>query len=187
MIRNSYVMCILSVLVAVVCHTAVPMEAEADVICRKSDGETLITKRRARRCTRRGGTVLTYSTLKGETGATGATGPTGPSGSSTILCFAKVQSDGTVTSYGGQGTTGVTVNNATTGYYEVTCTGSYSGITGVSDISGLATTAVSLYNIAVNDGDSASTTQIELKVYIRQLDATAANADFQVMVLAETS
>lgn len=63
---------------------------------------------------------------QGPQGPTGPQGPAGQNGSSSVLCFAKVDSSGTLLNFGGTGTTSVEVSSAGGGY-DITCNGNYSG------------------------------------------------------------
>ena len=159
--------------------------AEAAILCLGADGETVTSVKREKRCNRKGGTRLTYTALKGNQGEPG---PAGEDGSSTILCFAKVQADGTVVSFGGNGTTSVTAAPGLDGVYVVTCAGKYPGITSADDIHGFATSQSSLRNAAETHAGPAGEEEIRMTVLLRNLNSfNLEDGDFVIMAVAETS
>ena len=130
----------------------------------------------------------------GPTGATGATGPAGSNGINgdlNILCYARVNMDtDTVTTYGGNGTTGVVAvqNGGSPNDNTITCSGSYPGVSSLNDIvmfvsqssnssgGGPADSVIDL------DGSSASTSQIALQVRTSDGDE-----HYNVLVLGPSS
>ncbi len=118
-----------------------PVHARPAKVCASEDGNLRVKSR----CkTTKGETEVSLSSISalakgdkgdsGEKGDTGNTGATGPAGDSVILCYGHLDSAGNVLSFGGHGTSNVTVSHST-GIYNITCTGSYPGITSTDDLS----------------------------------------------------
>lgn len=171
----------ITLLVLVACIEGVtPGNVQGAILCLESDGETVRTRRREVACTNRGGTRLALSTLTGQTGPQGETGP------SALLCWANIQSDGTLNSYGGSGTTGVVVVRDSAGAYSATCTGTYTGLTGSADISTFTTPGVSTFTSAATSVTVNETT-IDLNVFTRNSSGTLSDQDVKVLAVGETS
>ena len=125
----------------------------------------------------------------GPAGATGAAGPKGDKGDtgpSYLVAFANVAGDGTVRSFGGNGTTGVTVTaTCGTGCLDITFTGTYPGVNSTADITSLVTMAdTDTFDVASGQPGSASSTSITVRTFTWQSDSdTLVPRDVSVAVL----
>jgi hypothetical protein len=124
----------------------------------------------------------------GPAGPAGATGAAGAAGNNSLVGFANITAAGAVRSFGGQGTTGVTVAKIGTGTYDVTFAGTFpAGTTSRDRLSTFATVDTGNFDVASTSLDTSpapTPTQITIRVFTMSFAGAGVvvDRDFAVQV-----